>query len=242
MCDPRIVDSRRHNTDLLDQKINRRETLINNQSLMAGYIEAMNTWKADEQELNEKRQSLSTRLEQIKQQAVDDMAKARQGEMDAATAYAQAVAWGDTEGEKTASADAQKAAKSLATAAEHNRRQDLIISALEQELLTVDRYITEAQEKHKGIERGALWLSQTVLEEKWNEAARALFEVGGRLWANYNLLGLDQVSLLKLAVPQEGETVGNWTWHQLSERSRRYSVQDLLQLDDIQASQAAQAT
>ncbi|EGH49452.1 hypothetical protein PSYPI_46594, partial [Pseudomonas syringae pv. pisi str. 1704B] len=43
------------------------------QSLMAGYIEAMNTWKADEQELNEKRQSLSIRLEQIQQQAVEDM-------------------------------------------------------------------------------------------------------------------------------------------------------------------------
>ncbi|WP_231989866.1 chromosome segregation protein SMC [Pseudomonas syringae] len=237
MCDPRIVDSRRHNADLLDQKINRRETLINSQPLMAGYIEAMNTWKADEQELNEKRQSLSTRLEQIKQHAVDDMAKARQGEMDAATAYAHAVAWGDTEGEKTANADAQKAAKTLATAAEHDRRQGLIISALEQELLTVDRYIAEAQEKHKGIERDALWLSQTVLEEKWNEAAKSLFEVGERLWANYNLLGIDQVSLLKLAVPQAGERVGNWTWHQLSERSRNYGAQDLLQLDDTPARQ-----
>ncbi|MEE4696810.1 chromosome segregation protein SMC [Pseudomonas alliivorans] len=226
-------DARRHEADLLDRKINRRETLINSQSLMAGYTEAMNNWKADEQELNEKRQSLSTRLEQIKQQAVEDMAKARQAETDAATAYAQAVAWGDTEGEKTANADAQKAAKNLATAAEHDRRQGLIISALEQELLTVDRYITEAQEKHKGIERDALWLSQTVLEEKWNEAARTLFDVGGRLWANYNLLGIDQVSLLKLAVPQTGETVGNWTWHQLSERSRKHSALDLLQLKNI---------
>ncbi|KPW69935.1 hypothetical protein [Pseudomonas cannabina] len=235
-------DARKHEADLFDRKINRRETLINSQSLMAGYIEAMNTWRADEQELNEKRQSLSIRLEQIKQQAVEDMAKARQAETNAATAYAQAVAWGDTEGEKTANADAQKAAKNLATAAEHDRRQGLIISALEQELLTVDRYIAEAQEKHKGIERDALWLSQTVLEEKWNEAARALFEVGGRLWANYNLLGLDQVSLLKLAVPQEGETVGNWTWHELSDRARNYGAQDLLQLDDTPARQQVEQT
>ncbi|WP_192843912.1 chromosome segregation protein SMC [Pseudomonas syringae] len=235
----RRFDSRKHNADLLDKQINRREPLIISHSLMAGYIEAMSNWKADEQELNEKRQSHSTRLEQIKQQVVEDMAKARQAGTGAATAYAQAVAWGDTEGEKTANADAQKAAKSLATAAEHNRRQDLIISALEQELLTVDRYIAEAQEKHKGIEREALWLSQTVLEEKWNEAARALFEVGGRLWANYNLLGLDQVSLLKLAVPQAGERVGNWTWHELSDRARRYSAQDLLQLNNISTPQQA---
>ena len=118
----------------------------------------------------------------------------------------------------------------------------MIISALEQELLTVDRYIAEAQEKHKGIERDALWLSQTVLEEKWNEAAKTLFDVGGRLWANYNLLGIDQVSLLKLAVPQAGETVGNWTWHELSDRARRYSAQDLLQLNDIPAHEQAKQT
>ncbi|MCA5965445.1 chromosome segregation protein SMC [Pseudomonas sp. P129] len=235
----RRFDSRKHNADLLDRKINRRETLANSDSLMAGYIEAMNNWKADEQELNEKRQTLSIRLEQIKQQAIEDMAKARQAETDAATAYAQAVAWSDTESEKNASADAQKAAKNLATAAEHNRRQDLIISALEQELLTVDRYIAEAQEKHKGIERDALWLSQTVLEEKWNEAAKTLFDVGGKLWANYNLLGIDQVSLLKLAVPQAGERVGSWTWHELSDRARRYNAQDLLLLNDISTPQQA---
>ncbi|RON48536.1 chromosome segregation protein SMC [Pseudomonas frederiksbergensis] len=229
----RNFDSRNNNADLLDRKISRRENLANCDSLMAGYIEAMDNWTADEQELNEKRQSLSTRLEQIQQQAVQDMASARQAETEAATAYAQAVAWGDTEGEKTANADAQKAAKNLAAAAEHNRRQTLIMAALEQELATVDKYIAEAQEKHKGIERTALWLSQTVLEEQWNEAAKALFEVGGKLWANYRLLGLDQVGLMKLAVPEEGENFGNWTWHELSDRSRQYTARDLLQLNEL---------
>ncbi len=49
----RRFDSRKHNADLLDKQINRRETLVNSYSLMAGYTEAMNNWKADEQELNE---------------------------------------------------------------------------------------------------------------------------------------------------------------------------------------------
>lgn len=226
-------DSRNLNADLLDRKISRRENLANCDSLMAGYIEAMDNWKADEQELNEKRQSLSTRLAQIQQQAVEDMAKARQAETDAATAYAQAVAWGDTEGEQTANADAQKAAKNLTAAAEHNRRQHLIMAALEQELVTVDKYIAEAQEKHKGIERTALWLSQTVLEEQWNEAAKALLEVGGKLWANYNLLGHDPVGLMKLAVPERGENHGRWGWHELIDRSRQYSARDLIQLDTL---------
>lgn len=236
----RNFDSRNNNADLLDRKISRRENLANCDSLMSGYIEAMDNWTADQQELNEKRQSLSTRLEQIQQQAVEDMAKARQAESDAATAYAQAVAWGDTEGEKTANADAQKAAKNLTAAAEHNRRQTLIMVALEQELVTVDKYIVEAQETYKGIERNALWLSQTVLEEQWNEAAKALFEVGGKLWANYNLLGLDQVGLMKLAVPEEGENYGRWTWHELLDRSRQYSARDLVQLNSLPILQQAE--
>lgn len=233
----RNFDSRKNNADLLNRKISRRENLANCDSLMASYIEAMNNWTADEQELNEKRQSLSTRLEQIQQQAVKDMAKARQAETDAATAYVQAVAWGDTEGEKTANADAQKAAKNLTAAAEHNRRQALIISALEQELVTVDKYIAEAQEKHKGIERNALWLSQTVLEEQWNEAAKALFEVGGKLWANYHLLGLDQIALMKLVVPEEGENFGRWTWQELSDRARQHTAQDLFKLNELPVAQ-----
>ncbi|MDO9342592.1 MAG: chromosome segregation protein SMC [Pseudomonas sp.] len=229
----RNFDSRKFNAHLLDRKISRRENLANCESLMAGYIEAMNNWSTDEQELREKRQSLSTRLDQIQQHAREDMVKARQAETDAATAYAQAVAWGDTDGEKTASSDAQKAAKNLTVANEHNRRQALIIAALEQELAIVDKYIAEAQEKYKEIERTALWLSYTVLEEKWNEAAKALFEVGGKLWANYNLLGLDQVGLMKLAVPEEGENFGNWTWHELSDRARQYTARDLVQLESL---------
>lgn len=89
-------DSRQLHVSIFSNQIARREKLVNHETLMAGYTESMDNWKADEQELNEKRDSLSTRLKQIQQQANEDMAKARQ----AATAYAQAVAWGDTEGEK----------------------------------------------------------------------------------------------------------------------------------------------
>ena len=103
------------------------------------------------------------------------MAKARPAETETATAtaYAQAVAWGDVEGEKGANTDAQKAAKSLTTATERHRRQQMIIPALEQELVTVDDHITEAQEEHKKIEKDAIRLAHMVLEEKWNKAANA---------------------------------------------------------------------
>ncbi len=221
-------DARKHEADLLNQKITRRETLANRDSLMTGYIDAMNNWKADEQELNEKRQSLNIRLEQIKQQAVEDMAKARQAETDAATAYAQAVAWGDAEGEKTANGDAQKAAKILATATEHHRRQLIIIKALTQELATVDEHIREAQQEHQKNEKDAIRLVCMALEEQWNDAAKALLNIGGKLWATYSLLDNDQIGLMKLVVPEQGENFRSWKWQDVSERARQHTVQDLM--------------
>ncbi|WP_283182888.1 chromosome segregation protein SMC [Pseudomonas svalbardensis] len=223
-------DSSKHHAWLFDAQITRREQLLNHETLMAGYTESMANWKADEQELNEKRDSLSTRLEQIQQQAEEDMAKARQAETDAATAYAQAVAWGDTEGEKNANADAQKAAKNLATATEHNRRQHLIIAALEQELVIVDQHIAEAQREHLAIQRTAMLLAEKVLEERWNEKAQALMDMGAKLWAVQRMLGGDQLSLRRLVLPKEGEGFDTWGSRELSERSGQYSVQDILSL------------
>lgn len=107
----RRIDLRNLEISNLNQKIDRLEALANRESLAADYINAMATWKADEMELNEKRISIETRLQQVRQSDQEDMAKARQAETDAATAYAQAVAWGDVEGEKAANAEAQKAAK-----------------------------------------------------------------------------------------------------------------------------------
>ncbi|WP_426141166.1 chromosome segregation protein SMC [Pseudomonas sp. DWP3-1-2] len=222
------IDSIDHQIYMLDQKLSRREALANQGSLIAGYIEEMANWVTDELELNEKRQSLSTRLDEIRKQAQEDIASARQAETVAATAYAQAVAWGDTEGENTANADAQTAAINLATATEQHRRQQLIITALEQELVTVDLHIDEAQKEHKKIEDKALHLAHTALEEKWNEAARALLDVGGKLYAAARLINRDPVSFFKLDIPEQGENLGSWKRGDLADRAGQYGVQDVL--------------
>lgn len=222
------IDSFDHQIFRLDQKLNRLEKLVNRESLMAGYITDMANWAADEIELNAKRQSLSTRLEEVRQQAQQEMASARQAETQAATAYAQAVAWGDVEGEKAASTDAQKAAKNLTTATEQHRRQQLIITALEQELVIIDRHITEAQEEHQKIEKKALHLAHDALEEKWNEAAQALLEVGGKLYAASRMINRDPISLFKLDIPQQGENFGSWKWGDLADRAGSYLSRDIL--------------
>ena len=224
----RRIDSRGLEIYHLNQKIDRLEALVNRESLAAGYLSGMATWKAEEMELNEKRSSIETRLQQVRQSDQEDMAKARQAETDAATAYAQAVAWGDVEGEKAANAEAQKAAKNLTAAVEHHRRQQLLITALEQELVTIDLHITEAQQERAKIENKAAHLANTVLEEQWNEAAKVLLETGGKLCAARRLINRDPVALLKLEIPEQGERFGSWTYRELVDRSHQHSLLDLL--------------
>jgi len=224
------IDSIDHQIFQLDQTLDRLEKLANRESLMEGYITDMANWMADELELNDKRQSLSTRLEEIRQQAQEEITSARQVETEAATAYAQAVAWGDVDGEKAASTDAQKAAKNLTTASEQHRRQLLIITALEQELAIVDRHISEAQVEHQKIEETALRLAHNALEEAWNEAAQTLLDVGGKLYAAARLIGRDPVSLMKLDIPEQGENFGSWRWSELADRGRQHRTRDLLSM------------
>ncbi|CRM25423.1 hypothetical protein [Pseudomonas sp. 37 R 15] len=214
----------------LTPKIRRRENVANREGLMAGYIANMANWAADEIELNTKRESLSVRLEEVRKQAQEDMTSARQAETQAATAYAQAVAWGDAEGEKAASGDAQKAAKNLATATEQHRRQQLIITALELELITVDQHITEAQDEYKKIENIALHLAHDVLEQQWNEAAQALLNVGGKLYAASRMINRDPRSLFNLDIPQQGENFGSWKWGDLADLGSQHHLQDLLSM------------
>ncbi|PIB51579.1 chromosome segregation protein SMC [Pseudomonas sp. 2588-5] len=222
------INSLERQIEALDRGVNRQETLADRENIAAGYISTMANWKADELELNEKRNSIETRLQQVRQSAQEDIAKARQAETDAATAYAQAVAWGDVEGEKAANSEAQKAAKNLTTAVEHHRRQQLLITALDQELVTIDLHITEAQNERAKIEKEAAHLANIVLEEQWNEAAKALLETGGKLWAARDLINRDPVALMKLDIPEQGERFGSWTWQELADRSRQHSLIDLL--------------
>jgi len=94
--------------------------------------------------------------------------------------------------------------------------------------VTIDQHITEAQKEHANIEKEAAHLANTVLEEKWNEAAKELLETGSKLWAARNLISRDPVTLMKLDIPKQGEHFGSWTWNEISDRSHRHSLADLL--------------
>lgn len=223
----RRIDSIKFEMDLVNQKLRRREAIAEQDTRIAEYVSAMENWKDDKEELLAKQQSLKDRLEQVRKQTHEDMSKARQAETEAASAYARAVAWGDEEGEKSANNDAQKAAKNLTVATEHNRRQQLIITALEEELITVDKHIIEAEEEYKKNERSALHVAHYALEEKWNATAQQLLSVGAKLYAAGRLLGGDPVAFLKLDIPELGENYGSWHVRHMSERAN-HGVMEIL--------------
>jgi hypothetical protein len=223
----RRIDSIKFEIFRINQKLHRREAVVEQDTRIAGYISDMENWKADKEELLAKRQCLSVRLEHVRKQAQEDMSKARQAETEAASAYARAVAWGDEDGEKNANSDAQKAAKNLVAATEHNRRQQLIITALEEELVTVDKHVIEAEEEYKKLERSAVHVAHYALEEKWNAAAQQLLNVGAKLYAAGRFIGDDPVAFLKLDIPELGENHGSWQLRDMSARAN-HDVMDIL--------------
>lgn len=223
----RRIDSIKFEISRIDQTLHRREAVAEQDTRIAEYISCMENWRADKEELLTKRESLSVRSEQISKKAVEDMSKARQAETEAASAYARAVAWCDEEGENKASNDAQKAAKNLVTATEVNRRQQLIITALQEELATVDKHIIEAEEEYRKLERSALDVAHYALEEKWNATAQQLLEVGAKLYAAGGLIGRDGIAFLKLSIPELGEDYGHWQLRDISQRAN-YEVMDIL--------------
>jgi Na+/phosphate symporter len=86
----------------------------------------------------------------------------------------------------------------------------LIITALEREFETVDQHITDAQEEHKKIETTALRLAHDALEEKWNEAAQMLLDVGRKFYSAGGMIDRDPVSFFKLDIPEQGKNFGSW--------------------------------
>lgn len=227
----------KYKISVIDQDIAWYDRKANSSALMGEYKETMESWSADKIDLEGKRKALSTRLAETKSQSEKVIADARQSEEQAARAYAQAVAWSDVEGEKKAADDAQKAAKTLSSAMEHQRRQALIITAMEQEIETIDAHIEEAVQNILKTERSAVMLVKERLEEQWDVSAKQLLEVGAQLYAAKSYMGHEHMAFLGFKVGSQTEGFTFWDSQDIAEMSRRFSPSQIL---DIQITEVAQ--
>lgn len=219
-----------HKIFLIDQDIAWIDRKTNGVELMAGYKATMENWSLDKVDLEGKRKALSTRLAETKSQAEKAIADARQAEEEAARAYAQAVAWSDVEGEKKAAEDAQKAAKALNIAMEHQRRQVLIITALEQEIETVDKHIEEAAQEILKAEKSAVSLAVDRLEEEWDASAKELLAVGAKLYAAKRYMGRDGMAFNGFKVGSQLEENTSWESRHLASMSAKFSPSQIIDI------------
>ncbi|UVL67550.1 hypothetical protein [Pseudomonas sp. B21-031] len=198
---------------------------------MAEYKVTMNNWATDKVDLEGKRRVLSARLAETRSQSEKVIADARQAEEEAARAYAQAVAWSDVEGEKKAADDAQKAAKALSSAMEHQRRQGLMIAAMEQEIETIDAHIDEAAKEILKAERSAVIVALERLEEQWDTSVKALLDLGAKLYAAKRYMGREGMAFHRFHVSSQTESYTNWNDGDLAQMSHKYSPSQIIDIE-----------
>lgn len=211
----------------INQKIQHLEKLEKIDHIKADAIQAMTDATAEVEALERKKTHLSERFQTIQSEVDQSLEKAQQAERDAATYYAKSLASGDAEGEKSASGEMQKAAKQLATTDEQVRRQDLILSALQVELDTLEAQITNARQRGDEAKTAVLNALGLAFNEEWNAVTEQLLAVGARILAVSNQKGGMGDAMSRLEVPRFGPFKSRLERSDLAEAARNISLEEL---------------
>lgn len=212
----------------IEQKLTHLDRLKRVDQIKTESIQAMSESAAQIEALERTQAHLNERLQAIKSEAEQALDKAQQTEREAASLYARSLASGDREGEKTANSEIQKAAKQLALTDEHVRRQELILTALQAELDTIETQISNAQQREDEAKKAALNAIGFTLDEEWNAATEQLITIGARILAvSYQKGGMGD-ALSRLDVPRFGPFYSKLDRNDLSAAARGISLSDLL--------------
>jgi DNA repair exonuclease SbcCD ATPase subunit len=212
----------------IEQKLTHLGRLERVDQIKTESIQAMSEAAAEVEALERTQAHLSERLQEIQSEAEQALEKAQQAERDAASLYARSLASGDSEGEKTANSEIQKAAKQLATTDEQVRRQELILTALQAELDSIDTQISNARQRGDEAKKAVLNTIGFALDEEWNIATEQLVAVGARMLAVSYLKGGMGDALSGLDVPRFGPFHSRLDRSDLASAARNISLKDLL--------------
>jgi chromosome segregation ATPase len=217
-----------HELDRIEQKLAYLDRMERIGEIKAKSIQTMSEAAAEVEALERTRSHLSERLQAIQSEAEQSLEKAQQAERDAASLYARSLASGDSEGEKTANSEIQKAAKQLATTDEQVRRQELILTALRAELDTIETQISSAQQRENEAKKAALSAIGFALDEEWNAATEQLIAIGAKILAvSYQKGGMGD-ALSRLEIPRFGPFLSSLDRSNLAGAARDISLSDLL--------------
>ncbi|CAI8976006.1 Chromosome segregation protein SMC [Pseudomonas sp. IT-P12] len=214
----------------IEQKLTHLDRLERVDQIKTESIQAMSESAAKVEALERSQAHLSERLQAIQSEAEQALEKAQQAERDAASFYARSLVSGDSEGEKAANSEIQKAAKQLAVTDEQVRRQELVLTALRAELESIETQITSARKQGDEARNAVLNALGLALDEEWNAVVKQLVIVGSRILAvSYQKGGMGD-ALSRLEVPRFGP------FHSRLDRSDLVVAAHKISLDDLLAS------
>ena len=212
----------------LERKMAHLERLSQVDQTKSESLKAMSEAATEVKGLELTQMNLSSRLQTIQCEAKLALEKVQQDERDAASRYARSLASGDSKAEKVASNDIQKASTQLATTEEYVRRQELIISALQSEITTIETQISSARQRENEAKKNALSAIALLLDEEWNEAAKQLADVGAKVLAVCYQQGGMGDALSGLEVPRFGPFHSRLNRSDLTALAREFSLEGLL--------------
>lgn len=214
--------------DRIEQKIAYLERIEEVGKTQTESIQTMSEASAEVEALERTRSHLSERFQTIESEAEHSLGKAQQAERDAASLYARSLASGDSEGEKAATSEIQKAAKQLATTGEHVRRQELVLTALQAELDAIGAKILSAQRRGDDAKKAALNAIALELDEEWNAVTKQLVTVGAKmLVVSYEKGGMGD-AFSRLEVPRFGPFLSTLDRSELVKAAQKLSLSDFL--------------
>lgn len=212
----------------IEEKMAYLERIEQVDEIKAKSIQSMSEAAAEVEALEQTQSHLSQRLQSIQSDAQQSLEKAQQAERDAASMYARSLASADTDGEKAANSEMQKAAKQLATTDEHVRRQELIMEALQAELDSLEKRIAKAKQRGEEAKKSALSAVELTLEEQWNAASEHLVALGARILAVDYAKGNSGYGFSDLDVPRFGPFHSDLRRSDLVTAARTITAEDLL--------------
>lgn len=212
----------------IEQKMAYLERIEQVDHIKANSIHAMSQAAAEVEALKQTQSNLSQRLQTIQTDSQQSLDKAQRAERDAASLYARSLATGDSDAEKAANGEMQKAAKQLAITDEHVRRQELIMEALKAELESLEKQIANAKQHEDQAKHSALSALKLTLEEEWNAATEHLVGLGARILASENEKGNSGYGFSKLDVPRFGPFHSDLHHSDLITAARAITLEDLL--------------
>lgn len=212
----------------IDQKISYHESLADAKQNKAKARQVMLDSANTLTTLESTRRLVLERLQAIQKETDLALAMAQQIELDAANLYARSVATGDSEGEKAASNEMEKASTLLIESDEHARRQELIVAALQAEVEALNTQISTAQLQCSQAQDGALAATALALGDEWNCLAKQLVAVGFRILAIDHQRGSVGMVLADLSIPLFGPSTRNLDRDDVLDGARGIALADLI--------------